>query len=156
MTEPLSSYVVRPHPLLHPSNSNHSSFAAPIAQDPVNGSITLAQTSDFQNELHVKTAASSSASTKFIASSKFISSTNATAFQKQISILGDIFGKLNEAGIFDLKAVVGAVKQVFNQEPSAVVKSPDFVALVEGLKDSIVAIKFVQVRSAWTASLRDF
>ena len=152
MTEPLFRFLLlRRTSLSFLQSLFNQLFLAPIAQDPALASIALAQSTDFQNEL--ATAASSpnprqalvNASTKFIASPKFISSTSATAFQKQVNTLSAIFDKLEDAGIFDLKAVAGAVKQVFDHDASTVAKSADFIALVEALKDSITAIKFVQV-----------
>jgi hypothetical protein len=128
-----------------------SPLAAPIAQDNAVGSITLTQTTDFQKELEAAATSSdprtalTTASKKFIASSKFISSPSASDFQKQVNTLNATFDKLDDAGIFDLKAVVGAVKQVFGKDPAAVVQSADFVALIESLKHSILAIKYVQV-----------
>lgn len=125
--------------------------AAPVAQDPSLGPIQLAQSTDFQKLLATAAAASDprpalvAASANFIASPKFIASTSATPFQKQVNTLGSIFDTLEDAGIFDLKAVASAVKQVFDHVPSDVAKSADFIALVEALKDSITAIKFVQV-----------
>jgi len=130
---------------------SHPLSAAPIAQDPTLGPIPLSQSTDFQKELATAAAAPDprpalvAVSAKFIASPKFISSTSATAFQKQVNTLSTIFDTLEDAGIFDLKAVASAVKQVFDHVPSDVAKSADFIALVEALKDSITAIKFVQV-----------
>ena len=130
-------------------------LAAPTAQDNAVGSITLEQPTDFQKELAAAATSPNprssliTASKKFIASPKFISSTSASAFQKQINTLD----KLEDASIFDLKAVVGAVKQVFSNDPAAVVQSADFVALVEALRNSILAIKYVQVRSLTMAQV---
>lgn len=61
-------------------------------------------------------------------------------------MLSTMFNKLEGAGILDLKAVLSAVKQVFGKDPAEVVKSAEFISLMEGLKDSIIAIKYVQVR----------
>ena len=84
----------------------------------------------------------------FIASDKFIASTSATAFEKQVGVLGVMLDKLEEAGILDLKTMLSTVKQMFTKHAAEVVKSAEFVALCQALKDSITAIKYVQVRCA--------
>jgi hypothetical protein len=125
-----------------------------VAQDAVHASIVLAQESDFQIAL---AAAATSPNPRpamvavakdFIASDKFIASPSASAFQRQVGVLGLMFDKLEEAEILDLKAVLNTVKQVFANDAAEVVKSVDFVLLSQGLKDSITAIKYVQVRHA--------
>ena len=125
-----------------------------MVQDPANGSIILAQNSAFQ--IALATAAASSdprtatvtEAKKFIASNDFISSVSGTDFQKQVNILSATFDKLEAAGLLNLDAVLAAAKQAFGKEAAVVVASPDFVALRAGLKDSITAVKYVQVRFA--------
>jgi hypothetical protein len=122
-----------------------------VAQDPDHKSIKLSQDSDFQRKLLDAVSGPNprsalvTASRDFIASSKFISSVSATDFQKKLNVLSAAFDKLESAGILDLKAVFATVKNVFGEDASKFVKRPEFVDLIKNLKDSIAAIKYVQV-----------
>ncbi|PVH68884.1 hypothetical protein DL98DRAFT_599137 [Cadophora sp. DSE1049] len=129
---------------------HHFKDVAPLSGDPTRPPIVLAQDGQFQKDLK-KSAVSNtpresleSVSRTFIASDKFISSIDGSQFQKKVVEFSAIVDKLETAGIVGLKAVSKVVKQAFGQEPSDLVKSVELVSLLQGLRDSIVAIKYVQ------------
>jgi hypothetical protein len=111
----------------------------------------LAQESAFQKEL--KQAAQSNtprvsleaASKAFIISDRFISSPDGNEFQKKLVQFSTLLDKLEQVGASQLETIVNTTKHVFGEDPSELVKDEEFVNLKEALKDSIVAIKYIQV-----------
>jgi hypothetical protein len=59
--------------------------------------------------------------------------------------LGASLDKLEPSGTLFLKKVVTAVKNVFQEDVGKVVAKDEFQTTLKGLKDSVVAIKFIQV-----------
>jgi hypothetical protein len=111
----------------------------------------LAQESDLQKALK-KGAISDTpkeslqtAAKEFLAIDKAIKSPDSSDFQKKLVQFTTVVNVLENAQVVQLDAVINAVKHVFGKEASDVVKEKEFVDLKTQLKDSIVAIKYVQV-----------
>jgi hypothetical protein len=111
----------------------------------------LSQESAFQKEL--KKAAQSSTprasleavSRAFIASDQFISSPDGNDIQKKLVKFSTLVDKLEQVGASQLETIVNTTKNVFGEDPSVLVRDKEFVNLKQALKDSIVAIKYIQV-----------
>jgi hypothetical protein len=113
--------------------------------------ISLAQSTTFQKDLADATKSSSprDAVTKvaraFITDKSFIGTPDGKPFQVKLVHFGTSLDNLGKGGTLLLSAVLGAVKNAFGQKVGDVVKQPEFLTVLEGLRDSVLAIKYVQV-----------
>ena len=58
---------------------------------------------------------------------------------------GAVFQKSEAAGILDPGAILKVISDVFGQKPDKVIEGEEFTSLYANLKDTITAIKYVQV-----------
>jgi hypothetical protein len=122
---------------------------APIAQNPANPSINLAQPSDFQRNL-IDAGLSRDALIKavqsFTSGPKFVPTPDATPFQRRFLRFGTRLDALSAGGALSLRAILTASQEELGSAPKDVVASQDFKTLDENLRDSVTALKFNQVR----------
>ncbi|MFD9408803.1 hypothetical protein ACFWBN_17535 [Streptomyces sp. NPDC059989] len=129
----------------------------PVQQDPVNPSIGLAQSSDFQTAL---AAASSSADPRtevravaraFIASARFVGDPARTplaaataAFSTALDALaGPVRQDATGPGVPLRRSVLGAVREAYGGAPEAVAAGAEFKEALARLRDSLLAIKYL-------------
>ncbi|KAK4108839.1 carbohydrate-binding module family 12 protein [Canariomyces notabilis] len=120
MTEPLFRFVV---------------LRSPIKGDPNRPLIPLSSTPRDSIQAVCK---------DFIKSNRFVSSADGTDFQNKLVQFSLLVDNLERAGAAQLEPVINTVEQVFGQQPSNLVRQEDFLSLKGALKDSIVAVKYVQ------------
>lgn len=123
-----------------------------MAQNPAAPSIKLKQNSQYQVDL-AKALAESDPRTESIQVSKafidgatFIKDINGSDILKSLNRFGLLATDASFGNRLPLATVLQLVKQVFGVSAAELVTQSEFVSLVADLRDSIVAIKFVQVR----------
>jgi hypothetical protein len=126
---------------------------APVADDPTitSGPIKLSQGSDFQKALAGAAAKPDlrneirAVAKPFIDSDKFVKTTTITDFQAKVNAFSAKVDKVEKVKTLTAKDVKVIVLDTFGKEDTEVVESDDFKNLMQGLRDSVLAIKYVQV-----------
>lgn len=126
-----------------------------MADDPTTtgGPIKLSQSSDFQKALAAAASKPDAVvrdeiravAKPFIDSDQFVSGTSGTSFQAKVASFSakiDQVEGTKDLTVADVKIIAAAV---FGQQVGDLVKSDDFTKLVQNLRDSLLAIKYVQV-----------
>ncbi|KAH7303556.1 hypothetical protein B0I35DRAFT_364718 [Stachybotrys elegans] len=122
----------------------------PVVQSLDKPSIQLAQASTFQKSLLAALEGtkvreeSTRVSRDFIQSEQFIKDLDDTVDIKLLRKFGDLLDEASSGGELPAVTVLELARQVYGTSAAEVVKKPEFVRVVSRLKDSIVAIKFVQ------------
>ena len=122
----------------------------PVAQDPENPSISLAQESDYQGALRTAVASGAGrpgieeASSAFVASPEFAGDVDATPLGSRLDELADRLDALEQDGEASWDAAAPAIEDVFGQSASDVVASAPYGETVRRLRDSLIAIKVLQ------------
>ncbi|OAQ59071.1 hypothetical protein VFPPC_12277 [Pochonia chlamydosporia 170] len=129
-------------------------FQSPVAQDPQAPSILIAQASDYQNNLASRAARSTpaklrenlaAASRDFINGKDFVPEPPAPAsFGDKLLRFGKLIDAVMGKGTLEVQDISQALTKAFNDSATNIVKSDDFKKLTINLRDSILAIKFVQ------------
>lgn len=147
---------------LHPPHIAHSSPLptdlppAPVDANPGAPPISLSQDTPFQKDLANAAKSTTPADSlgtvarAFIAGKSFIGQPDASPFQVKLLALGMSLDTLQQPGTLFLQDIVDAVKKAFGKDVGKVVTGDDFQALLKGLIDSVVAIKFVPVSTLFT------
>jgi hypothetical protein len=133
---------------------------AAVVPDPQAPPIVLTQASTFQKSLAdaAKTQNPRDAlvnlSRSFIASKDFVASPSSTPFATHVVQFGKAIDELDEDSAADPKTLAALVKKEFGVDVGQVLKDPGYQSLISNLRDSIVAIKYVQVlhrsRVSWS------
>lgn len=122
-----------------------------MAQDPQAPSVVLTQASAFQKSLGDAAKVENprdgmvTLSAAFIKSGNFVNDVEGSDFARRVVKFGNAVDKLDASALPDLQKLPSLVKDAFGSDASQVVKDPDYQTLLSNLRDSIVAIKYVQV-----------
>ena len=136
MEEPLFNFL-----LLRPA----------VRQDPRLPNIELTQQSDFQKKLAIAAASPNprdsiiAASKELIADkSRFIADPSGTAFSAKVVVFGRAVDSITKDSSINKDGIAKAVQDNFAASPAQVIATDDYKNLLSNLRDSVLAIKYVQ------------
>ncbi len=127
-----------------------------MAQDPQAPSVNLTQASTFQRALgdaakiqNPRDGMVNLAAT-FIKSRNFVNDVQGSDFARKVVKFGSAVDNLDTSASPNHKQVADLVKDAFGADAGQVVQDPAYQSLLTNLRDSIVAIKYVQVRAPFS------